>query len=107
MAGIEDPGVIDLITRAPDGAVALIISHDRPWTDSDDEVDLLVEKINNYAAYALDEGLVSTYPESANRPKRIQVDCLSDPTPKIADVLAKSDAALAEYSIRLTVNRLT
>ena len=32
---------------------------------------------------------------------------MSDPTPKIADLLAKTDAALAEYSISLTVNRLT
>ena len=107
MAGIDDPGVIDLVTRAPDGAFALIISHDRPWTDSDEEVGRLVEKINSYAAYALDEGLVSTYPESADSPKRIQVDCISEPTAKIADVLAKTDSALASYSIGLVVNRIS
>lgn len=107
MAGIDDPGVIDLITRAPDGAFAMIISHDRPWTDSDEEVDRLIEKVNNYAAFMLDEGLVGTYPESADHPKRIQVDCVDEPTPKITDVLARTDAALSPYSISLTVNQLS
>lgn len=106
MAGLDDPKVIDLITRGPDGEFALIINHDRPWTDSDEEVACLLEKINNYAAFALDEGLVSAYPESASRSKRIQVDCVTEPTPKIADLLAKTDAALADYSMRLTVSRL-
>ncbi len=60
MAGLDDPEVIDLITEGRDGEFALIISHDRPWTDSTDELERLREKINNYAAFALEEGLVTS-----------------------------------------------
>ena len=107
MAGIDDPKTIDLITEGADGDIVLVISHDRPWTDSTDEVEQLREKINTYAWYALDEGLVSAYPQSANRPKRIQVDCLTEPTSRVAEVLVAADAALAAYSLSLTVNLLT
>lgn len=107
MAGLDDPGVIDLITEGSDGELALIITHDRPWKNSAAEVDQLGEKINNYAAFALDEALVSRYPQASSRPKRIQVDCVDPPPEKIAALLVEAERALREYSVGLTVNLLS
>ena len=106
MAGLDDPTVIDLVTEGRDGSIALIISHERAWTDSDEELDLLAEKINNYAAYALDEGLVSANPRSANRPKRVQVDCVTDPPARVSALLDTARSAMSGYSVDLVVNVL-
>lgn len=106
MPGLDDPAVIDAVTQTAEGEVVLIISHDRPWSDSDDELAQLGEKINNYAFFVLDEGFVTTYPDAADRPKRVQVDCLATPTPRVAALLGQAEAALRSYGIGLSVNLL-
>jgi hypothetical protein len=106
VAGLDDVGVIDAITQTPEGEVVLIISHDRPWTDTEDEVSRLGEKINNYAFFVLDEGFASTYPDAAEQPKRVQVDCVTPPTPRVADLLGQAEVAFAAYEIPVSVNLL-
>lgn len=106
MAGLDDPAVIDAITQTPAGEVVLIISHDKPWTDSEDELAKLGDKINGYAFFVLDEGFVTAYPDLADRPRRVQVDCVAAPTPRVGDLLVQAEAALGAYGIPLTVNLL-
>ena len=106
MAGLQDPTVTDLVTETQDGEFVLVLSHDEPWTDADDELSRLLAKLNAYAAFALDEGLVSAYPSSADRPKRVRVDCTTPPTPRVAELLAAADAALQAYGMRLEVQQL-
>jgi hypothetical protein len=105
-AGLQDPTVIELITETQDGEFVLVLSHDEPWTDADDELSRLRGKLNTYAAFALDEGLVSAYPSSADRPKRVRVDCVTPPTPRVAELLAAADAALRAYEMSLEVHQL-
>ncbi|WP_375431315.1 DUF6572 domain-containing protein [uncultured Friedmanniella sp.] len=95
MSGLDDAGVVDAITQTPEGEVVLIISHDRPWTDSEDELSRLGEKINNYAFFVLDEGFALAYPDAVEQPKRVQVDCVSPPTPQVAELLTQAEAAFA------------
>lgn len=106
MAGLQDPTVIDLVTETRDGEFVLVLSHDEPWTDADDQLDRLRAKLNTYAAFALDEGLLSAYPSSANRLKRVRVDCVTPPTPQVAELLAAADAALQAYGMRLETQQL-
>ncbi len=59
MGGVREPNVIDLVTYdAATGEYALIMIEERPWTDSPEQLAQLSEKINNYAMFALDEGLL-------------------------------------------------
>lgn len=106
MAGLSDPGMIDLVGQDADGEVALIISHDKPWTDSEEELSRFVDKMNTYATFAMDEGLIRSFPEAAGKPLRIQIDCPTEPTPKVSDLVSTAEAKLAEYSIRVVVNLL-
>ena len=66
----------------------------------------LGEKINAYAFFVLDEGFVSAYPDLADRPKRVQLDCVATPTPRVAELLGQAEAALGSYGVGLSVNLL-
>lgn len=70
MAGRDDVGVIDAITQTAEGEVVSIISHDRPWTDGDEELTRLGEKIDNYAFFMLDEGSATSDPAAAEPSRR-------------------------------------
>lgn len=103
-AGLDDPGVVDLVGEEATGEISLIIAHGKAWTDEPDELDRLAEKINNYAAFALDGGLVRQFSESAGRPLRILIDCIDAPSPKVSSLLSRAEAQLAPYSLTLVVN---
>lgn len=104
MPGLDDPGVVDLIGEEATGEFSLIIAHGKGWTDEPDELDRLAAKINNYATFALDGGLVSQFPDSAGRRLRILIDCADPPTPKVSALLSQLEARLAPYDLQLVVN---
>ncbi|WP_146843994.1 DUF6572 domain-containing protein [Cellulomonas composti] len=99
--------MIDLVTYdAATGEYALIMIEERPWTDSPEQLAQLSEKINNYAMFALDEGLLRAYPQSAGHPVRIQLDCTGVPTPRAQEYLDLTTGRLGDYRIRFVVNLL-
>src|SRR5437868_14597680 len=65
---------IDLITQEPGGTCRLYILQDEPWTETDDEIATLREKIENYAAFVMSGQLTTRYPQLAGQPWRIVVD---------------------------------
>lgn len=108
MAGIHDTTVIDLVTHDPaSDEYALIMTEARPWTDSPEQLSQLREKINNYAMFAVDEGMTRAYPQAAGKPLRIQLDCASPPSTQAADLIDQARRRLADYKIRLVVNVLS
>jgi hypothetical protein len=107
MAGVHEPNVIDLVIHDPaTGEYALIMVEGRPWTDSHEQLAQLSEKINNYAMFALDEGLLRAYPQSAGHPVRIQLDCANTPTPNAQTVIDLATECLLGYRIRFVVSLL-
>ena len=107
MAGVHEPNVIDLVTHDPaTGEYALIIVEARPWMDSPEQLAQLSEKINNYAMFALDEGMLRAYPQSAGHPVRIQLDCADTPTRKVQESIDLATERLLGYRIRFVVNLL-
>lgn len=103
MAGLDDPNTIDLITQADDGEFALIITHEFPWNGSPTEVEKLADKLNTYAAFALDEGLITRHPEFEGHGLRVQIDAVDPPTGDVSRLIDQARAALAEYDIDLVV----
>jgi hypothetical protein len=107
MAGIHDTTVIDLVTHdASTDEYALIMTEARPWTDSPEQLSQLREKINNYAMFAIDEGMTRTYPQAAGKPLRIQLDCADLPSAEASAIIDLARRRLADYKIRFSVNGL-
>lgn len=84
----------------------LIMVEDRPWSGAPEQLEQLREKINNYAMFVLDEGLLRSYPEAAGHPVCIQLDCVSTPTEDVQEFIDLASERLRDYGIRFTVNRL-
>ena len=56
------------------GAVALLIIQDQPWTNTSDELDSLVNKVQNYVQFVTSGGLAAHDSRLANAPWRIVPD---------------------------------
>lgn len=106
MPGIDDPNAVDVVTQEADGTGVMIISHVQPWVNDREEADRLLAKINAYAAWALDGGLVQQFPQLTGKPLRIQVDCVDTPGKEVAEVLAAGVGSLGQYGIEFKVNRV-
>jgi hypothetical protein len=107
MAGIEDADTIDVAAYDPKtDEYVLIMIESRPWNQLPEQLLQLREKVNNYVVFALDEGLVTAYPEAANKAICIQLDCVEAPAGESADLLALIERSLKERGIRFVVNLL-
>ena len=107
MPGIHEPNVIDLVTHDPvQDEYKLIMVEERPWTGAAEQLEQLREKINNYAMFVLDEGLLHSYPDAAGRPVCIQLDCVSTAPAEIQELIDLASEGLRQYGIRFAVNRL-
>jgi len=83
-----------------------VVPQTRRWQNSPEQLAQLREKINNYAIFALDEGLIRAYPEAADKPLRVQLDCVEPPTGEAAELVALATERLGEHRIRFVVNVL-
>ena len=75
--GILDPGAIDRITTAEDGAT-LHITQSCPWDGSDHLLLLVQEKLFNYLAFVADGELARIHPGHRSR-WQVAVDCFGEP----------------------------
>jgi hypothetical protein len=107
MVGVDDPDTIDLVTHdRSTGEFAVIMSESRRWGTVAGQADQLMAKINAYAAYVLDEGLLVAFPEAAGCPVRIQIDCVDEPDQAAAEVIEAARHLLAQHGVGVVVNRL-
>jgi hypothetical protein len=107
VAGIHEPNVIDLVTHDPSSdEYRLIMIEERPWSDAPEQLGQLREKINNYAMFVLDEGLLHAYPETAGHSLCIQLDCATAPNAEAQNLIDSASEHLLDYGIRFTVNLL-
>jgi hypothetical protein len=99
--------VIDLVThdRVHD-EYKLIMVEDRPWAGAPEQLEQLREKINNYAIFVLDEGLLRSYPETAGHALCIQLDCVSTPTAEVQELIDLASERFLDHGIRFAVNLL-
>jgi hypothetical protein len=85
----------------------VIMTETRPWTDTPEQLSQLRDKISNYAIFAVDERMTRTYPQAADKPLRIQLDCASPPSAQATTLIEQARRRLADYKIRLVVNVLS
>lgn len=104
MPGLENPNMVDVVAQDPDGEIAVVMVETRPWTANPDQVEQLKQKINAYAHYVLDGTLTQHYPQAADKPVRIQLDCPEPPTSDIAALIDWATGQLRAYGISFRVN---
>ena len=107
MAGVHETNVIDLVTHDPSrDEYKLIMIEERPWSEAPEQLEQLSEKINNYAMFVLDEGLLRAYPETAGHSLCIQLDCATPPTAEAQELIDLASQRLLDFGIRFSVNLL-
>jgi hypothetical protein len=107
VAGVHETNVIDLVTHDPSrDEYKLIMIEERPWSEAPEQLEQLSEKINNYAMFVLDEGLLRAYPETAGHSLCIQLDCATPPTAEAQELIDLASQRLLDFGIRFSVNLL-
>ena len=76
----------------------------RPWHAEPGQIEQLKAKFNTYAQFALDGELTRQFPDLADRPVSIRLDCAAEPPSDVAEILAFTTERLAEYGVTVTVN---
>ena len=78
--GVHNPRVVDLIS-ADDatGEVVLVMLEARPWGSDVEQIRQLEAKFNAYLEYVLGGHMGKQYPDYAEKPVRIQLDCAENP----------------------------
>jgi hypothetical protein len=104
MPGIHEPETIDLIARAADGRYLLVMIETRPWGSDPGQADQLKAKINTYAQFALDGGLLRHHPEAANQPIAIRLDCPAAPDEATSAIMSRAAEQLARFNIEILIN---
>ncbi len=77
---MHNPRVVDLITSdEATGEVVLVMIEERPWGSEPEQLRQLEAKFNAYLEYVLGGHMAKQYPDYAERPVRIQLDCAENP----------------------------
>ena len=85
---LEDPTVIDMAARTPDGGVNLLITDSGQTTDPDQRLAMLVEKLRAYMMYVNSEEFAHDHVDVPLDKVTIVVACAEPPT----DAMLQIDA---------------
>ena len=103
--GVQNPGVMDLITVDDEtGAVVLAMIERRPWGSTALQLRQIEEKINRYMAYALDGFLVEHHPQHEGRPVLVRLDCAEEPHGEAPAFLEAAGEAIRAHGLAFRVN---
>jgi uncharacterized protein DUF6572 len=70
---VDQPHVIDVVTKNRQGDIVLTISDHLDWNNTQKHLQLLQEKINTYLAF-LDSGeIYNNYPDAKGHPVEIEI----------------------------------
>jgi hypothetical protein len=89
--GLDDPSMIDMVRLSPkEDSINLIIVQTRPWDGSTREVLALQEKWQNYVGFAIYGALKRAYPDYANLPWRIVLQCTAEPGHSVKEFVRRA-----------------
>ncbi|MGH0031562.1 MAG: DUF6572 domain-containing protein [Myxococcota bacterium] len=102
--GVHNPRVVDLITvdDATD-EVVLVMLEERPWDTDAEQLRQLEAKFNAYLEYVLGGHMTKQYPDYADKPVRIQLDCVENPPVKDGGFFTAMSNFAASEEIRMVV----
>jgi hypothetical protein len=102
--GVRYPKVIDLISfdQTSDSVVVTMLE-DRPWGDSEEQLDQLQDKFNNYVDYILDGWLYSQYPQYQTKKCVIRIQGTHPPDAQQAKFFEAMSRFCAEQNLGFEV----
>lgn len=103
---VEDSEVIDLIGHDRNGTVVLIMVEGREWDGSKERLLELQDKLNAYAAFALDGELIERHPEFVGKAVRIELRCATLPDQTTAEFIRNAAKLLEDVGLTLKVQQI-
>jgi len=105
--GINDPTTIDMVALSPDeDRIELIIGQLGNWDGSPALLLRLQEKWQNYVGFAIHGQLRRAYPDYANLPWRIVLECRSDPDARTREFVRLANEATQKEGGDFVIRRL-
>lgn len=102
--GAHNPRIVDLIVRDPErDEVVLAILEPRPWDGSEARLRQLEDKLNAYFGYVLDGFLARDYPDYAELPVCVRLDCVEEPGEPERPFMAAASRFCAAHGLRFAV----
>lgn len=101
---MHNPRVVDLITLDDaTGEVVLVMREQRPWGSEREQLRQLEAKFNAYLEYVLGGHMAKQYPDYADRPVRLQLDCVENPRREDAAFFTAMSNFAAGEDLRMVV----
>ena len=101
---LDQSNVIDALgIEEASGRVILVIRNEAPWDGSAAQLFLLQEKLNAYLSFALDGEMAGAYPDFAQRPVGLRIDCATPPDPRTLHLLGHVRRQLQFQDIAIEV----
>lgn len=101
--GVDNSREVDLVARAADGSLILVMVEHRPWDGSDERLQQLQDKVNAYLAFALDGELERTFPGHTAAGLTLLLRCIEPPDPMVRGLVQPLRTALAPLGVRFEV----
>lgn len=91
---------IEAITRRPDGAYVLVLVEQGPWNHDavNSHMRRIQQRLNDCLSLALFGGLAAAFPETAEMPVIVRLDCYDTPDANIRELVERFATAVSESS---------
>lgn len=101
---VTDPTTVDMVAKAPDGRVVLVMTEDRLYDGRNDPrmVEDLLEKVNGYVRVIRSGGLRESIGPDADRGVDIELSCRDEPPAKVRELLELAAAGLADEGVGIS-----
>lgn len=103
---VEDPSVIDQVTRSKDGSVyTLDMVEIRSFGLVDEQLEQITNKINRYVELIQTGEVYEHVPEARGRRLNVAFVCIDDPAghPRLVELLETATALFAEHGVAFSV----
>lgn len=105
--GVQNASIIDLVTHDPrTDEFALIMVETREWDRSKERMLELHRKVINYLRFALEGEMVRKFPESIDKPVRIQLNYFHPPDIETEEFFKELAKQMQTHGIRFVTKQL-
>jgi hypothetical protein len=102
--GVKNPKSLDLIELSEDKTtVNLTMIEDRPWASSEEQINELEEKVNNYVDYIIDGWFAKQFPQYQGKKLQVILQCVEAPDKRETVLLEAARRYLSEKEIGFVV----
>ncbi|MFI0348631.1 MAG: DUF6572 domain-containing protein [Chthoniobacterales bacterium] len=103
-SGLENTASLDAFAHDTQNDILILAMFEtRPWDLGDLQLFQLQEKLNAYVSFILDGEMIETFPDLKDKPVRIELRTLHNPSEQALDFLARVKEQLSHQNINVEV----